>query len=233
MNNILIVDDEKEITDLLEVYLVGEGYKVFKFYSAQGVMDCLQKEKIDIALLDIMLPDVDGFTLCHQIREHWFFPIIMITAKIESADKINGITIGADDYITKPFQPLEVVARVKALLRRVEVYNQSNSNEPDEESYDLRGLEISVKEHLCKIYGKEIALTPMEFNIVLYLCRHLGQAVSTETLFEEIWGEKFLDCNNTVMTHVARIREKFGENARKPKWIKTVWGFGYKIEVEY
>ena len=230
--NILVVDDEQEIADLLEVYLLNEGYQVYKFYTAKEAMASIEKEKIDLAVLDVMLPDMDGFTLCKKIREKWFFPIIMLTAKVESSDKINGITMGADDYITKPFQPLEVVARIKAQLRRAEIYNQSMSKSISDETeiYHVRGLEINAVEHTCHLYEKIIPLTPIEFEIVLYLCRHIGQAVSTELLFEQVWGEKYLDSNNTVMTHVARIREKLGENARKPKWLKTVWGIGYKIE---
>ena len=157
MANILIVDDEKEITDLLEVYLSGEGYRVFKFYSGQDALDCIQKEHIDLAILDVMLPDVDGFTLCRKIRENFFFPVIMLTAKIEETDKINGIMLGADDYITKPFQPLELLARVKAQLRRAKQYNpaanvvereqnttasgtEKNGSENSGEIYDIRGL---------------------------------------------------------------------------------------------
>ncbi len=229
---ILIVDDEQEICDLLEAYLSNEGYEVHKFYAASGVLEYLENNKINMAILDVMLPDMDGFTLCRKIRERHFFPIIMLTAKIESADKINGITMGADDYITKPFQPLELLARVKAQFRRIEIYNQSIGQEAqnEQEEYHVRGLDINAAEHICSLYGKTISLTPTEFEIVLYLCRHLGEAVSTEVLFEQVWGEKYLDSNNTVMTHIARIREKFNENARKPKWIKTVWGIGYKIE---
>lgn len=229
---ILIVDDEREICDLLEVYLVNEGYEVYKFYAANGVLEHLEEHEIHMAILDVMLPDMDGFTLCRKIRERYFFPIIMLTAKVESADKINGITMGADDYITKPFQPLELLARVKAQFRRIEIYNQPihQTVQTEQEEYHVRGLDINATNHICKLYGKTVPLTPTEFEIVLYLCRHLGEAVSTEVLFEQVWGEKYLDSNNTVMTHIARIREKFNENARKPKWIKTVWGIGYKIE---
>lgn len=228
--HILIVDDEQEIADLLELYLNNEGYVIHKFYSAEGVLECIKEYPIDLALLDVMLPDTDGFTLCRKIRESWFFPVIMLTAKISSQDKIAGITMGADDYITKPFWPLEVVARIKAQLRRVEQYNISIKQKEKREEYHIRGLEISASEHICRLYGEEVLLTPIEFSILLYLCRHMGQAVSTEELFEKVWGEKYLDSNNTVMTHVARIREKLHENARQPKWIKTVWGVGYKIE---
>lgn len=228
--NILVVDDEEEITDLLEVYLTNEGYHVHKFYSGAGVMECIGDNQIDLALLDVMLPDIDGFTLCRRIREEWYFPIIMLTAKVEDRDKIAGMTMGADDYITKPFNPLEVVARVKAQLRRAQTYNISMGKQEKEEYYNIRGMEINVSDHTCTLFGEEIPITPLEFSILLYLCQHLGQVVSSEELFEKVWGEKYLDNNNTVMAHIARIREKLHENARKPKFIKTVWGVGYKIE---
>ena len=180
-----------------------------------------------------MLPDTDGFSLCRKIREKWFFPIIMLTAKVEETDKIMGITLGADDYITKPFNPLEVLARVKGQLRRADVYNVSLGNEEEaseENVFQIRGLEINENNHTCFLYGEEISLTPIEFNILLCLCKHLGEVVSSEELFETVWGEKYMDNNNTVFSHVARIREKMHEEARKPKFIKTVWGVGYKIE---
>ena len=227
-NHILIVDDEKEIADLLEVYLKNDGYQVFKFYNGTEALECLSKEKIDLAILDVMLPDIDGFQLCQKIREKWFFPVIMLTAKIEDSDKILGLTIGADDYITKPFNPLEVVARVKTQIRRSQRYNVGNAKQ--DEIVEIRGLVINQSSHQCTLYGESVDLTPMEFAIVWYLCEHKGQVVSAETLFEHIWKEKFLDCNNTVMAHIARIREKLKENSRKPKYIKTVWGVGYKIE---
>lgn len=230
IQNILLVDDEEEITDLLEVYLRNEGYQVYKFYAGEGVMRCIEENTIDLAILDVMLPDTDGFTLCRQIRERWYFPVIMLTARGMDADKITGMTMGADDYITKPFNPLEVVARVRTQLRRAQVYNPSMGKREDTEYYDIRGLELKVADHICCLYGKEIQVTPLEFSILLYLCRHLGQVVSSEELFEQVWGEKYLDNNNTVMAHIARIREKLQENARKPKFIKTVWGVGYKID---
>lgn len=235
---IVIVDDEKEISDLLDVYLTDAGFKVYKFYSADGVMECINQEGIDLAILDVMLPDVDGFSLCRNIRKKWFFPVIMLTAKVEDADKIKGITMGADDYITKPFNPLEVVARVRGQLRRVEAYNPAMAEEvrreegPVQETgyYNVRGLELYEKEHRCFLYGKEVFMRPMEFAILIYLCRHINEVVSSEELFEAVWGQKYLNSNNTVMAHIARIREKLHENARAPKFIKTVWGVGYKIE---
>ena len=225
--NILVVDDEKEIADLVEVYLKNENFNVYKFYTAQSALACLAQEKIDLALLDIMLPDLDGFTLCQQIREKHLFPIIMLTAKIEDIDKITGLTLGADDYITKPFNPLELVARVKTQLRRYTRYNKTES-QPAE--YDDKGLYICQDNHKCLLNGQELSLTPIEFNILWYLCKHKGHVVSSEELFEAVWGDKYLDSNNTVMTHIARLREKMKEPARKPKYIKTVWGVGYTIE---
>ncbi|MBR1692272.1 MAG: VanR-ABDEGLN family response regulator transcription factor [Lachnospiraceae bacterium] len=226
---ILIVDDEKEITDLLEVYLKNEGYEVCKFYRGLDAWQFVEREKIDLAILDVMLPDLDGFTLCRKIRENFYFPVIMLTAKIEETDKINGIMLGADDYMTKPFLPLELLARVKGQLRRAEQYNQA-LNKAAAETYEIRGLEVNAKTHCCRLYGERLELTPTEFSILLYLCRHLNQVVTSEEIFEEVWKEKFLDSNNTVFTHVSRIRDKMHENARKPKFIKTVWGVGYKME---
>ncbi len=227
--NIIVVDDEKEITDLLEVYLVNEGYQVFKFYRAAGVLECIRSHEISLALLDIMLPDTDGLHLCKRIREEWYFPIIMLTAKVEDVDKITGLTVGADDYITKPFNPLEVIARIKGQLRRSQTYNPSMGTQ-EEESYHIRGLELTPEQHTCTLYGEKIDLPPLEYSILLYLCRHLDKVVSAEELFEAVWGEKYLNSNNTVMAHIARIREKLHENARAPRFIKTVWGVGYKLE---
>lgn len=228
--NVLIVDDERDITDLLELYMQNEGYNVYKFYRAEGALDCIRNNDIDLALLDVMLPDMDGLTLCRFIRKQWFFPIIMITAKVEETDMINGMTLGADDYITKPFNPLEVVARVKAQLRRADSYNRSLGRGAEREYYNIRGLEINAADHSCQLYEESISVTPIEFSILLCLCRRLGEVVTAEEIFEDVWGEKCFDNNNTVFAHIARIREKLHENSRKPKFIKTVWGVGYKIE---
>ena len=226
---ILIVDDETAIADLVEVYLKNEGYHVHKFYNAAGALACVERERLDLAILDVMLPDMDGFTLCQKIREHHLFPILMLTAKVEDMDKITGLTLGADDYITKPFNPLELVARVKTQLRRYTRYNPGSGTEPAQE-FDIRGLQISKQSHKCLLYGEELALTPLEFSILWYLCSRQGQVVSSEELFEAAWGEKYMDSNNTVMSHIARLREKMHENSRRPKFIKTVWGVGYTIE---
>lgn len=229
---ILIVDDEKEIADLIEVYLKNDGYTVHKFYNGTDALKCIESQNLDLVILDVMLPDVDGFRICQKIREQYFYPIIMLTAKVEDTDKIMGLTIGADDYITKPFNPLEVVARVKTQLRRYVRYNNAAIDEVKElpiEEYDIRGLIINKNTHKCTLYGKAIALTPIEFSILWYLCENKGKVISSEELFENVWGEKFLD-NNTVMAHIGRLREKMKEPAKKPKFIKTVWGVGYTIE---
>lgn len=227
---ILIVDDEKEIADLVEVYLLSEGYQVYKCYSGKEALACTKEQDLDLAVLDVMLPDLDGFTLCQRIRQEHLYPIIMLTAKVEDVDKITGLTLGADDYITKPFNPLELVARVKTQLRRYTRYNQPEKAERETDVLDIRGLHISKSSHKCSLNGKELALTPIEFNILWYLCTHRGAVVSSEELFEVIWGEKYLDNNNTVMAHVARLREKMKEPPRRPKYVKTIWGVGYTIE---
>ena len=225
---ILIVDDEREIADLVEVYLANDGYSVHKFYTASDALACVESTKLDLAILDVMLPDMDGFSLCRRIREKHLFPIIMLTAKIADMDKIMGLTLGADDYLTKPFNPLELLARVKTQLRRYTRYNAPREDPGDE--IDIRGLTISRASHRCALYGREVALTPLEFSILWYLCAHQGRVVSNEELFEAVWGERYIDANNTVMTHIARLREKLGEPSRRPKFIKTVWGVGYTIE---
>ena len=226
---IMIVDDEAAIADLVEVYLKNEGYTVHKCGTGGEALECVERERLDLAILDVMLPDVDGFTLCQKIREEHLFPILMLTAKVEDMDKITGLTLGADDYITKPFNPLELVARVKTQLRRYTRYNPGSSAEVPQE-YDIRGLQISKTNHKCFLFGEELSLTPLEFSILWHLCSRQGQVVSSEELFEAAWGEKYLDNNNTVMSHIARLREKMHENSRRPKFIKTVWGVGYTIE---
>ena len=230
--SILVVDDEREIADLIELYLKNDGYTVHKFYNGTDALKCIGETHLDLAVLDIMLPDIDGFRICQKIREKFYFPVIMLTAKVEDMDKIMGLTIGADDYITKPFNPLEVVARVKTQLRRYMRYNNSLSRQVEEfHEYDIRGLVINREEHRCQLYGEELSLTPTEFSVLWYLCEHQGIVVPSEELFEAVWKEKYLNNNNnTVMAHIGRLREKMNEPAKNPKFIKTVWGVGYTIE---
>lgn len=228
---ILVVDDEKEIADLIEVYLRNDGYTVYKYYNGIDALKCINEQELDLAILDVMLPGIDGFHICRKIREKYYYPVIMLTAKVEDGDKIMGLTIGADDYITKPFNPLEVAARVKTQLRRYKRYNNFADNKEDKTNeYDIRGLLINKDKHKVFLYEKELQFTPIEFSILWYLCEHQGMVVSSEELFEAVWGEQYIDNNNTVMAHIGRLREKLNEPAKKPKFIKTVWGVGYTIE---
>jgi two-component system response regulator VanR len=228
--NILIVDDEQAIADLIEVYLKNENYDVFKFYNGRDALQCVENQNIDLAILDIMLPDVTGFSICQQIREKYNFPVIMLTAKDEEVDKITGLTLGADDYVTKPFRPLEMVARVKAQLRRFKKYNNSEPVQ-DENIIEISGLVLDKDDHKCTLNGKQLLLTPTEFSILWVLCSNRGRVVSSEELFHEVWRDKyFTNSNNTVMVHIRHLREKMHDSAEHPKYIKTVWGVGYKIE---
>ena len=225
--NILVLDDEKEIADLVELYLLNENYNIYKFYNSKEAIEYINTVKLDLAILDVMIGKIDGFEICKKIREKGLnFPIIMLTAKIEDKDKITGLTLGADDYITKPFNPLELVARVKSQIRRYTKYNEKIN----EDNIEINGLVINKKQHICNLYEEKIELTPIEFDILLYLVERRGNVVSSEELFEKVWKEKYLDNNNTVMVHIRRIREKLKEDSRKPKFIKTVWGVGYKVE---
>jgi two-component system, OmpR family, response regulator VanR len=228
--NILIADDEQAIVELISIYLKNENLTVFPFNTGQDALSCIETNKIDLAILDIMLPDIDGYLICQRIREKYKFPIIMLTAKGEETDKITGLTLGADDYITKPFRPLELVARVKAQLRRFTTYN---SQEPTREGrlFVFSGLVLDLDSHECMLNEQNLALTPTEFSILWVLCSNRGRVVSAEDLFCQVWGEKyFTGSNNTVMVHVRHLREKMHDSADHPKYIKTVWGIGYKIE---
>lgn len=228
--NILVVDDEKEIADLVELFLKNEGFTVYKFYDSKSAVDCIFSKQIDLALLDVMIDETDGFSILRKIREQNLnFPVIMLTAKVEDSDKILGLSLGADDYITKPFNPLEMVSRVKAQLRRFTLYN-GNGRQENSKIYDGGGLIVNYETHECTLYERAVNLSPTEFNILWLLCQNAGKVVSTEDIFEKVWGEKYLDSNNTVMVHIRRIREKLNEPPRNPKFIKTVWGVGYKIE---
>lgn len=227
--NILVVDDEKEIVDLVDLYLKNENYVVYKYYTAKEALDCIDTVKLDLAILDVMLPDIDGFTVCQRIREKHNFPVILLTARVEDIDKIKGLAIGADDYITKPFNPLEVVARVKAQLRRFTRYNEGI--QPVDEVVDFCGLVMNKNTHECTFNEKPLLLTPIEFSILWFLCENRGQVISSERLFYEVWKEKYYSSsNNTVMVHIRHLREKMNEPAGNPKFIKTIWGVGYKIE---
>lgn len=226
---ILLVDDEREIADLAALYLENEGFNTRKFYCGRDALECVAREKIDLAILDVMLPDIDGFELCRRIREEHMFPILMLTAKDAELDKITGLALGADDYVTKPFRPLELVARVKAQLRRFTRYNPSR--EAEEDVLSIKGLTLNRLTHECTLDEKPLSLTPTEFSILWLLMEKPGQVIGAEELFERVWGEKYLNnAGNTVMVHIRHLREKLGDSAEKPRYIKTVWGVGYKIE---
>lgn len=231
-DKILVVDDEPEISDLVELYLQNENYQVFKFYSARDALACIQSTELDLAILDIMLPEINGFTLCRQIRQRYTYPVIMLTAKDEETDQITGLTLGADDYVTKPFRPLELVARVKAQLRRYKRYNPAHAAVPEDAGVLLHaGLELNSATHDCLLNGKPLALTPTEFSILRILLERKGKAVSSEELFHEIWKDEYYSkSSNTITVHIRHLREKLGDAIDDPKYIKTIWGVGYKIE---
>ena len=228
MKTILIVDDEKEIADVVELYLQNE-YHVLKFYTGQDALDCIESTRIDLAILDVMLPDIDGFTILKKIREKYTFPVIMLTAKTEYLDKITGLTMGADDYIPKPFNPLELVARVKAQMRRYTQYNDKSRSEGD--VIDFGGLVLNKQSHECTYNERSLTLTPIEFDILWLLCENRGKVMSSEELFESVWHENYYkNSNNTVMVHIRHLREKMSGPTGKSDFIKTVWGVGYKVE---
>ena len=226
---ILIVDDEKEIADLVECYLQNEDFIIYKYYDSREAWECIVKETPDLAVMDVMMPEIDGFTLCRQLRERYHFPVIMLTAKSEEIDKITGLTLGADDYIAKPFLPLEMVARVKAQLRRYKRYNKGA--ERDDSVIMVSGLMLNVKTHKCTLNEEPLTLTPTEFDILRILCEKKGEVVSAESLFRQIWADEYyVKNNNTVTVHIRHLREKMKDSFEKPRYIKTVWGCGYKIE---
>lgn len=224
-DKIIVVDDEREIADLIGLYLENDGYEVKKFQTGEQALRDIDDCEPALAVLDVMLPDTDGFTLLRRIREEHSFPVIMLTARVTDSDKILGLTIGADDYITKPFNPLELTARVKTVLRRCR-----RAVDTDFER-DIRGLTINKQSRKCLLFGEALSLTPTEFDILWYLCENARRVVTSEELFRAVWKEKYLSASsNTVMAHIGRLREKMHEPPRKPRFVKTVWGVGYEIE---
>ncbi|GLC32090.1 response regulator transcription factor [Clostridium omnivorum] len=225
---VLIVDDEKEIRDLVEIYLKNEGYNTLKAETGVDALNILEHTTVDLIVLDIMMPKMDGIQACMKIREEKNMPIIMLSAKSQDMDKINGLITGADDYMTKPFNPLELMARIKSQLRRYKRLNVQHYNDVD--VIEVDDLFINIATHEVKIDGIEVKLTPREFDILELLARNRGMVFSIEKIYERVWKEEFLESDNTVMVHIRKIREKIEKDSRKPKYIKTVWGVGYKIE---
>ena len=229
-DKILIVDDEVEIADLIELYLNNEDYTVFKFYSSKEALECINTTELDLAILDIMLPEIDGFTLCQKIRAKHTYPIIMLTAKDGELDQIKGLTLGADDYITKPFRPLELVARVKSQLRRYKKYNPAHSKD-EQDLLTHSGLTMKLSTYECFLNEKPLTLTPTEFSILRILLENKGRVISAEELFHKIWKDEYYSkSNNTITVHIRHLREKMNDTLSQPKYIKTIWGVGYKIE---
>jgi len=225
---ILVVDDEKEIRDLIGIYLSNDGYSVIKAFNGVEALNVLKNEDVDLIILDIMMPIMDGLETCIKIREDKNMPIIMLSAKSEDMDKIMGLTTGADDYVSKPFNPLELLARVKSQLRK---YKRSNViQEKDESVVEVDDLYINTNTHEIKIGDKEVRLTPREFDILLLIAKNRGIVFSVKRIYEAVWKEEFMESENTIMVHIRKIREKIEENPRKPRFIKTIWGVGYKIE---
>lgn len=228
-DKILIVDDEQEIADLVELYLKNENYTIFKFYTAQDALACIDTTELDLAILDVMLPDGNGLTICKKIRDKHTYPVIILTARDTEVDQITGLTLGADDYITKPFRPLELIARVKAQLRRYKTY--SGTGLQNENVIIHSGLVINIDTHECHLNEKSISLTPTEFSILRLLCENKGNVVSSEQLFHMIWGDEYFSkSNNTITVHIRHLREKLNDTVDNPRYIKTIWGVGYKIE---
>lgn len=226
--SVLVVDDDREIAELVEIHLAGDGYRVFKAYNGREGLMILDREKIDIAILDIMMPGMDGLTVCRRIREKSNIPIIMLSAKTTDKDKIVGLSTGADDYVIKPFNPLELTARVKSQLRRYTVLNPEAAKEPTGDLV-VGPLTINRESHSVISYGREVKLTPIEFDILYLLASNAGRVFSTDEIFERVWNERMYEANNTVMVHIRRLREKIELDSGDARIIETVWGVGYKI----
>ena len=229
MFKILVCDDDKEIVEAIEIYLTQEGYEVLKAYDGEEAIQTLKKEHVDLLIMDVMMPRLDGIRATLKIREENSLPIIILSAKSEDADKILGLNIGADDYVTKPFNPLELVARAKSQLRR---YTQLGSTVQDEkkEVYEVGGLSINDELKEVTVDGESVRLTPIEYNILLLLIKNQGKVFSIDQIYENIWNEEAIGADNTVAVHIRHIREKIEINPKEPRYLKVVWGVGYKIE---
>lgn len=229
MYNILVCDDDKEIVEAIEIYLTQEGYHILKAYDGVEALKILESEEVHLLVLDVMMPKLDGIRATLKIRENNSIPIIILSAKSEDADKILGLNVGADDYVTKPFNPLELVARVKSQLRR---YTQLGGTvkEKSEKVYEVGGLAINDDLKEVTVDGESVKLTPIEYNILLLLMKNQGRVFSIDQIYESIWNENAIGADNTVAVHIRHIREKIEINPKEPRYLKVVWGVGYKIE---
>lgn len=225
--NILVCDDEKEIVDAIEIYLKNEGYTVFKAYNGAEALEVFARTDIQLAIMDVMMPVMDGIRATTKIRERYNIPILMLSAKSEDTDKIIGLNLGADDYVTKPFNPLELIARVKSLLRR---YVSLGSFVPSTGVFKTGGLLIDDVAKEVKVDNEIVRLTPVEYKILKLLCENAGRVFSIDQIYEQVWNEPSFSPENTVAVHIRRIREKIEINPKEPKYLKVVWGIGYKVE---
>ena len=231
MFHILVCDDDKEIVEAIDIYLQQEGYTIHKAYDGMQALRVLENEKIDLILMDVMMPKLDGIRATLKIRENHHIPIIILSAKSEDGDKVLGLNIGTDDYVTKPFSPLELVARVKSQLRRYTQFG-SNTKTSSDTIYGTGGLEVNDDTKIVTVDGEEIKLTPIEYKILLLLVKNQGRVFSTNQIYESIWDEEAIGADNTVAVHIRHIREKIEINPKEPRYLKVVWGIGYKIEKE-
>lgn len=229
MYNVLVCDDDREIVEAIEIYLSQEGYKVLKAYDGEEALKVLDREKVDLLIIDVMMPKLDGIRATLKIREKKNMPIIILSAKSEDADKILGLNVGADDYMTKPFNPLELTARVKSQLRR---YTQLGStiDKSNQAVYAVGGLSIDDEQKEVTVDGEPVRLTPIEYNILLLLVKNQGKVFFIDQIYESIWNEDAIGVDNTVAVHIRHIREKIEINPKEPRYLKVVWGVGYKIE---
>ena len=228
--NILVVDDEKTIADLVAIYLENEGYEVTLCYTGAEAAQAILTREFDLAVLDIMLPDIDGYELLRTVRANHTYPVIMLTARDSQKDKIEGLSLGADDYVVKPFRPLELVARVNAQLRRYMSYG-TRDQQGESQLLEVNGLVINRDSRQVTVDGKPVRTTPLEYSILLYLVENQGKVVPVEELFRAVWNEEFMaSSNNTVMVHIRHLRENIGDDAANPRFIKNIWGVGYTIE---
>ena len=230
MQNILVCDDDKQIVEAISIYLAGEGYNVLKAYDGFDALKIMEKESLDLLILDVMMPGLDGIRTTLKIRDKSSIPIIILSAKSEDADKILGLNIGADDYITKPFNPLELVARVKSQLRRYTQLGNMNESTKGDAVFSCGGLVINDDTKEVTVDGEPVKLTPIEYNILLLLVKNAGKVFSIDEIYTSIWNEEAIGADNTVAVHIRHIREKIEIDSRKPKYLKVVWGVGYKIE---
>ena len=229
MYNILVCDDDKEIVNAIEIYLSKEGYKIIKAYNGKQALDIIQKEEVHLVILDIMMPEMDGMETANRIRERKSVPIIMLSAKSEDYDKVAGLNNGADDYVTKPFNPIELIARVNSQIRR---YTSLGSLQRKEEANTYQTGELVINDDTKQVVveGKEIKLTPTEYNILKFLTKNKGKVYSIEQIYKSVWEDEAYGAENIIAVHIRHIREKIEINPKEPKYLKVIWGIGYKIE---